>query len=258
MEMRSKEMIAAYYQSERYRQMMEKSLVLEKRLVEYAREYREKHTILGQKPKSREEIVTWGYAVGGDIFPRGPLCPGHMGSLLCGNVKRGRLVKRSKKPSFTYGYDENGELCSCINPHLNGKEHEEHIVRNGNLEVGVKPKDWEELVDLEFDIVEVVCDDAGRMKTYLYGSVDMIRRRELKTYEYYWESYQYNNDNTLSVEHWYVLCENMLTVSPDITCDHVVLYLDKERRVEKYSVCEDICPDEIGFYEVDYEWVIPE
>lgn len=110
-------------------------------------------------------------------------------SLLCGNVKRGRLVKRSKKPSFTYGYDENGELCSCINPYLDGNEHEEHIVRKGNLEVGVKPKDWKDIVDEDFEIVEVVRDEAGRVKTYLFGSVDMTGQKKLKTFEYYWESY---------------------------------------------------------------------
>ena len=258
MDKKPKMSIWEYFQSKRYKQMTGESLILERRLVEYAREYRENHTILGQKPKSREEIVTWGYAVGGDIFPRGPLCPGHMGSLLCGNVKRGRLVKRSKKPSFTYGYDENGELCSCINPYLEEREHEEHIVRKGNLEVGVKPKDGENHINEDFDIVEVVRDETGRTKTYLSGCVDMIMCGELRASQYCWENYQYNADNTVNVEFRDVTCENEFTTRPRIICQHVVLYLDADRKVEKYSLCEDICPDEIGFYEADYEWVIPE
>lgn len=257
MDKKPKISIWEYFQSERYHQMTEESLILEKRLLEYAREYRNNQTVLGQRPKRRKEIVTWGYAVGGEYIDRGPLCPGHMESLLCGNVKRGRLVKRSKKPSFTYGYDENGELCSCINPYLDG-EHEEHIVRKGNLEVGVKPHGEEGMVDVDYGVVEVVCDDVGRVKTYLSGFVDIIMYGELKVTQYFWESYQYNADNTVNVEFRDVMCENEFTTRSNINCQHVVLYLDKERKVEKYSVCEDICPDNIGFYNADYEWVIPE
>ena len=114
------------------------------------------------------------------------------------------------------------------------------------------------MVDEDFDIIEVVRDEAGRVKTYLFGCADMIMRDELKTFEYYWEFYRYHVDNTVNVEHRYVLCANDLLNPPKIFCDHVDLYLDAERKVEKYSVCEDICPDEIGFYEPDYKWVIPD
>lgn len=87
--------------------------------------------------KLSKEIVTEEYSTGGELLHRGYYCPSPILDIVVGNCNRGRLLKhltRKNKPSYRYGFNNEGKLILVDQINLNSHE---FIFYNNESEIGI-------------------------------------------------------------------------------------------------------------------------
>lgn len=80
-------------------------------------------------------IETEQYSRGGETIHRGYYCPSLVKDIIVGGANRGKLLKHCRvPPTYTYGFDANGDLVEVKN---NDTRTHEIITRDGDLEIGI-------------------------------------------------------------------------------------------------------------------------
>lgn len=86
-------------------------------------------------PLPLPHVETEQYSRGGETIHRGYYCPSLIEDIIIGGTNRGKLLKRYRvPPTYTYGFDANGNLVEVKKNDTGGHE---IITREGNLEIGV-------------------------------------------------------------------------------------------------------------------------
>ncbi|MFP3155275.1 hypothetical protein LQZ18_12785 [Lachnospiraceae bacterium ZAX-1] len=237
MELISWEVVKAYEQSDSYRALQLKIHEDMKRIIAYVCKYLSMETQL--KEQTKQKVVKCNYGIGGADLHRGILCPGNMAAFLCGNVTRDRIAKTSKNPCYIYGYDENGTLLSC---YMKDEKRIEYIIwETKDIEIGLIYGLYGGIEEIS----ETRYGENGKISSYLRGSVMIKDNAEIEVDFNDVEEYEYF-DREIEVLWMHGNSENL-------NGSHVVLYLDEDGVVTRYTYCDDMWKDEIWEYKPPYQ-----
>lgn len=135
-----------------------------------------------------ESVVRHQYARGGQTLHRGFYCPSPIRDIVIGNSHRGNLYKtrpRTRKPSFTYGFDGQGKLITTESDSY-GKE---IILYTGGASVGISFSSHDQYGSSVETISLCEYDMAGKILRYLlctgcFGKPLLMYQYELERYHY--------------------------------------------------------------------------
>lgn len=257
MERIPKEVIKAYENSESYKKLKELRDNGQEILNGYYKKYWDKERCFRGETKKRSDHER--YATG-MALPRGILCPGNMAALTIGNIKRGKFVKKPVNPGYVYGYDKEDNLI--FSDSISGKIRDREYIfwEDPVTQVGLKYSGE----DLELtEITETKYDEQGKIIRYLFGSISVFS--EEKVDELVLEKYVYEGNRAYvtfidshifedSFEDMFFNIvkdidedefEDEFAVKDHIDGTHIVLYMDDDGLVTKYTRCTDMNPDEV-------------
>ena len=148
-------------------------------ISEIVKQYADQYDAL--KKITDETTARIEYCIGAEVH-RGFYCPSLVEDIVIGNVKRGRIAKRTpKKPSYTYCFDKNNYLISVIS-----EFNREFIIRDGEREIGITYFDDFKCIG---DVVSVCEYRQGRLSRYLLAGV-----RSSDVWSIRKEEYSYTED----------------------------------------------------------------
>lgn len=221
------EVIEAYESSESYKTLEilrdEGKKVLTKYFTKY--QFQEQYF----KEKTEKKLHHYKYAKGRMEVHRGILCPGNMEVLTIGNITKGRFIKNNNNPDFIYGYDKDDTLILSDMLDGNIKTREYIFWENNSTQLGLQ---YDSLLGLEL-ISEAKYNDQGKILSYLFCDF-------------------YNKEVFSLVSESYIYKENKAYVTfigatgeEYIDGEHIVLFMEEDGLVTKYTRCTDMRPDEV-------------
>lgn len=164
-----------------------KDIILE--LTSIGNKYKDKISQL--RTSTEKEIIKYEYSKGDETIHRGDYCPSPILDLIVGNLKRGRLFKRTPafgRYSYEYGFDTNNRLLRIrgVNEFTtpNSRFNEEYLVYIKDVVYGI-----------EFDNMGDI--SAVSRCTYEKGNIIKYEICLYSMEELYYEEYYYK-DNLLS------------------------------------------------------------
>lgn len=135
--------------------------------------------------EARSRIERTEYAKGGEVLYHGVYCPNPVVDLVVGNSNRGRIIKRwgaKSEPSFTYGFDEKGEMITCEWTFT-----AEYLVKDGNKVLGIAYNTAPQGPAIEM-VTECCYDEKGRIVSILQGCcmypMIPMDKVDMETFEY--------------------------------------------------------------------------
>lgn len=153
--------------------------------------------------QSADNVVTKKYALGGSLLSRGYLCPSPIYDIVTGNCSRGRIINnypKSKKPTYEYGFDKNGDLIIANNLELN--QHE-FLLYDKNIILGIVFEYSQEQECEVLLINECEYDKNGRIVAYNKGECTDNSISFLTT-----EKYSYDEQGLKETEIWEIAVDN--------------------------------------------------
>lgn len=152
-----------------------------------------------------KSVVRYQYATGGQTLHRGLYCPSPIRDIVIGNSRRGKLYKtrpRTRKPSFTYGFDGQGKLVTTESDSY-GKE---LILYTGGASVGVSFTSH----DPYGSSVEAIslCEYDMDGKILLYLLCTCCLGKPLMMYQYELEQYHYDENGLIRADCYGVLYDD--------------------------------------------------
>lgn len=229
MERIPEEVIVAYEKSDAYQALLRQRSEVYDQLVKYYKKY---HTVEEYfRNETEKKTDHESYARGGEILHRGIMCPGNIEALIIDNVTRGRIIKDKEKANYIYRYDKNNKLIGCIRvgevPSV--RDLPEYIFwEEDRNQVGLT---YGQFGDLQ-DIAEARYNEDGRLLSYTFCDFD-----DEKPYSFINEKYEYQ-DKMVFVTYINVINRSVEGV-------HIVLFLDDEGKVLRYTRCTDMNQDEV-------------
>lgn len=198
-------------------------------LQEYYREYKDSLSYFKKEAAKKLDHERYGT---GMTLPRGRLCPGNMEELIIGNVKRGRMVKEYVNPGYVYGYDKEDNLITSDMVEGEIRDREYIFWKEPAVQLGLKY--WG--VDLELEeITEAAYNEQGKIQRYLFGLMDGEKVDEI-----HMETYRYEGNKAFVTYIYSILIDG-----DSITGDHIVLEMDEDGKVLKYTGYTDMYPEEV-------------
>lgn len=255
MERIPKEVIKAYENSESYKKLKELRDRGKQVLNEYCLKYFEKEQYFREETVKKIDHERYATEM---ALPRGILCPGKMAVLTIGNIKRGKFVKKCVNPGYIYGYDKKDNLI--FSDSISGRIRDREYIfwEDSVTQVGVKY--WGEDRELE-EITETRYDEQGKIASYLYGSFDYNGKvsdivlekylyEENKAYVTFINSHIFDESlddmfSNIVKDDFEDEYEDDFTVKDYIDGTHIVLYMDNNGLVTKYTTCTDMNPKEV-------------
>ena len=257
MERIPKEVIKAYENSESCKKLKELRDRGQEILNGYYKKYWDKEQYFRGETKKKSDHERYATEM---VLPRGILCPGNMAALTIGNIKRGKFVKKPVNPGYVYGYDKEDKLI--FSDRISGKIRDREYIfwEDSVTQVGLEY--CGENLGLE-GITETKYDEQGKIIRYLFGSISVFS--EEKVDELVLETYVYEGNRayvTFIDSHIFDdSCDDMfLNIVKDIAEDefedefavkdyidgtHIVLYMNDDGLVTKYTRCTDMNPDKV-------------
>ena len=131
-------------------------------------------------------VETEQYSRGGETIYRGYYCPSTVLDIIVGGANRGKLLNRFKKtPTYTYGFDGNGNLVAAKNNDTNVQE---IITRAGDLEIGIS---FEPFDSDKISSISLAEYRSGKIHSYVHCNCDIYAQT---INEVYGEVYEYQHD----------------------------------------------------------------
>lgn len=179
-----KDIIADYQDAVRdgYQDFLMELELVNNKILFAARLLEEKPQLL---PRQTPAIETEQYSRGGETLHRGYYCPSMVYDIIIGGANRGKLLKRFKKPpTYSYGFDGNGNLVAAKN---NDTKAEEVITRHGETEVGIT---FEGLAENGVSCISLAEYRSGKIYSYVCCNCDIYAQTVSSVYG---EVYEYRH-----------------------------------------------------------------
>ncbi|TGY97167.1 hypothetical protein E5329_05670 [Petralouisia muris] len=229
MERIPEKVLKAYEASESYQKLKKIRNDNSKILQGYYRKYKDSLPYFKEEAAKKLDHERYGT---GMTLPRGRLCPGNIEELIIGNVKRGRLVKEYVNPGYIYGYDKEDNLITSDMVEGEIRDREYIFWEEPQIQLGLKY--WG--VDLELaEITEAAYDEQGKIQRYLFGLMDGEKVDEIHI-----ETYRYEGNKAFVTYIYSILIDGDY-----ITGEHVVLDMNEQGKVLKYTGYTDMYPEEV-------------
>ena len=217
--------IKDYEKSDSYKELQRQCTEMKGLLAEYYKKYSKMEQHFKKETVDKKDHER--YAKGGLTTHRGVLCPGKVEELLVSNAVKGRFIKSNKSPNYIYAYDKDDRLISSTK--LDGKFIETEYITwdNNTTQVGVTYSDNE----LEHMCL-VIYNDKQEIKHCIFGSFLGGKVGQIMS-----EGYIYK-ENEVNVTWIDAVCDQIFGDS--IRGEHIVLFLDEEGMITKFTNCEDM------------------
>ena len=142
------------------------------------------------KHKADQNIVLEEYSTGGEVLHRGFYCPSPIMDVVTGNCNRGKLLRRvtqRSKPSYKYGFNQDGSLLLVTSFRYDiDAIGIEIITRSGEQEIGISFQEWSG--GLQLERVSECLYQHGRLVSYIDGlychSEKYVTSLKKEEYEY--------------------------------------------------------------------------